>query len=69
MPVPPSCYHAMASATVIANLSASDETTGKDLYRRELVKTSQHDLLAATSMQMPVRANHQQTSSLQDTIL
>ena len=37
MPVPPSCYHAMASATVIANLSASDETTGKDLYRRELV--------------------------------
>lgn len=37
MPVPPSCHHAMASATVIANLSASDETTGKDLYRRELV--------------------------------
>lgn len=38
MPVPPSCCHAMASATVIANLSASDETTGKDIYRRELVK-------------------------------
>lgn len=36
MPVPPSCYHAMASATVIANLSASDETTGKDVYRRQL---------------------------------
>lgn len=38
MPVPPSCYHAMASATVIANLSASDEITGKNIYRRELVK-------------------------------
>ena len=37
MPVPPSCSHAMAGATVIANLSASDETTGKDIYRRELV--------------------------------
>ena len=37
MPVPPSCYHAMASATVIANLSASDETTGKDLYRKDLI--------------------------------
>ncbi len=38
MPVPPSCHHAMASATVIANLSASDEITGKDLYRRQLVR-------------------------------
>lgn len=38
MPVPPSSYHAMASATVIANLSASDEITGKNIYRRELVK-------------------------------
>jgi NAD+ synthase (glutamine-hydrolysing) len=37
MPIPPSCHHAMASATVIANLSASDETTGKDSYRRQLV--------------------------------
>ncbi len=37
MPIPPSCHHAMASATIIANLSASDETTGKDIYRRELV--------------------------------
>lgn len=38
MPIPPSCYHAMASATIIANLSASDETTGKDIYRRELIR-------------------------------
>ena len=38
MPIPPSSHHATAGATVIANLSASDETTGKDLYRRELVQ-------------------------------
>ena len=46
MPIPPSCYHAMASATVIANLSASDETTGKDLYRRELVKNQSARLVS-----------------------
>ncbi len=34
---PPSIAHALAGATVIANLSASDETTGKDIYRKELV--------------------------------
>ena len=39
MPVPPSCYHVMASATIIANLSASDETTGKNNYRKELVSS------------------------------
>ena len=36
-PVPPSTRHAMAGATVIANLSASDEITGKAAYRRSLV--------------------------------
>ncbi|MDO4167166.1 MAG: NAD(+) synthase [Eubacteriales bacterium] len=36
-PLPPSCGLALHGATVIANLSASDETTGKDLYRRDLV--------------------------------
>lgn len=36
--VPPSCYHAMAGATVIANLSASNEAAGKEGYRRDLVK-------------------------------
>ena len=35
--VPPSCRHAAAGATVIANLSASNETVGKDAYRRQLV--------------------------------
>ncbi len=37
-PNPPSISHALAGATVIVNLSASNETTGKDLYREELVK-------------------------------
>lgn len=36
-PIPPSCTHALAGATVIANLSASDETVGKAAYRRDLV--------------------------------
>ena len=35
---PPSVCHAMHGATVIVNLSASDEVTGKDSYRRDLVK-------------------------------
>lgn len=37
VPLPPSIRHAIAGATVIANLSASDETTGKDIYRKSLV--------------------------------
>lgn len=36
-PIPSSCVHALAGATVIANLSASDETIGKAAYRRDLV--------------------------------
>lgn len=36
-PNPPSIPHALCGATVIVNLSASDETTGKSTYRRELV--------------------------------
>ncbi len=36
-PAPPSCGLAVHGSTVIANLSASDETTGKDSYRRDLV--------------------------------
>jgi len=37
-PNPPSIRHALAGADLIVNLSASDESTGKDIYRRELVK-------------------------------
>ncbi len=35
-PIPPSSHAALAGATVIANLSASNITTGKDEYRRNL---------------------------------
>ncbi len=35
--IPPSCYHAEAGATLIVNLSASDELIGKDEHRRNLV--------------------------------
>lgn len=34
---PPSIDHVKAGATVIVNCSASDETTGKDAYRRSLI--------------------------------
>lgn len=37
VPNPPSIGLALAGATLIANLSASDEITGKDEYRRNLV--------------------------------
>lgn len=46
MPIPPSCNHALVGATVIANLSASDETTGKDIYRRELVRNQSARLIS-----------------------
>ena len=36
-PKPPSIGHALAGATLIVNLSASDEITGKDIYRQNLV--------------------------------
>ncbi len=39
IPKSPSIEHCIAGATVMANLSASDELTGKDAYRRELVKS------------------------------
>ena len=37
VPIPPSSRHAVAGATIIANVSASDETTGKSKYRHELI--------------------------------
>ena len=36
--VPPSCYQALAGATVLANLSASNELVAKADYRRSLVR-------------------------------
>ena len=70
--LPPSTFHALAGATVIANLSASDETVGKAEYRRALV-ANQSARSAATCMPPPgtVRAPRtwcsQATTSLRKT--
>jgi NAD+ synthase (glutamine-hydrolysing) len=37
MPVPPSSYQALGGATILLNLSASNETVGKRRYRTDLV--------------------------------
>ena len=46
-PQPPSISHVIAGATVIINLSASDENIGKDKYRRNLVSTQSGSLICA----------------------
>ena len=46
-PLPPSTRHALAGATVIATLSASDEPVGKAVYRRQLVSQQSARLLCA----------------------
>ncbi len=38
-PCPPSIFHAMAGATIIVNLSASNELAGKGDYRRDLIRS------------------------------
>jgi NAD+ synthase (glutamine-hydrolysing) len=45
--VPPSSFHAVAGATVILNLSASNEIVAKAAYRRELVKVQSGRTLTA----------------------
>ena len=45
-PVPPSIGAALEGATVIVNCSASDETIGKDTYRRELIAGQSARLIA-----------------------
>lgn len=45
VPNPPSTSHAMAGATVIVNLSASNETVGKDKYREMLVSSASARLI------------------------
>ena len=46
-PIPPSSYAALAGATVLANLSASNVTVGKDDYRRQLAANQSARCLAA----------------------
>lgn len=45
-PIPPSIGAALEGATVIVNCSASDETIGKDTYRRELIAGQSARLIA-----------------------
>ena len=46
-PIPPSSYAALAGATVLVNLSASNITTGKDEYRSQLVANQSGRCIAA----------------------
>ncbi len=46
VPMPPSISHALAGATVIVNLSASDEMTGKAGYRKQLVCSQSASLIS-----------------------
>jgi NAD+ synthase (glutamine-hydrolysing) len=46
-PVPPSSHAALAGATVLANLSASNITAGKDEYRHELASSQSARCLSA----------------------
>lgn len=45
-PDPPNTRHALAGASIIVNLSASNETVGKEDYRRLLLKATSGRLLA-----------------------
>jgi NAD+ synthase (glutamine-hydrolysing) len=47
VPVPPSCFAALAGATVIGNLSASNALIGKAQYRRSLAANQSARCLAA----------------------
>jgi NAD+ synthase (glutamine-hydrolysing) len=50
VPIPPSAFQAMAGATVLLNLSASNETIGKSRYRTELVAGQSGRCVAAYAM-------------------
>lgn len=47
VPNPPSIRHALAGANCIVNLSASNEITGKDTYREELIRGQSARLLCS----------------------
>ena len=50
VPVPPSALQAMAGATILLNLSASNETIGKSRYRTDLVVGQSGRSIAAYAM-------------------
>lgn len=47
MPIPPSSHAAVAGATILVNLSASNETVAKNEYRTELVRNQSGRCMAA----------------------
>ncbi len=47
VPIPPSCQHALSGATLLFNLSASNETIGKARYRRQLTANQSGRCVAA----------------------
>ncbi|WP_124066604.1 NAD(+) synthase [Clostridium sp. E02] len=63
VPFPPSTRHACAGATVIVNCSASDETIGKDVYRRNLITGQSASLVCGY-----VYANAGEGESTQDLV-
>jgi len=50
VPMPPSAHQALAGATILLNLSASNETIGKSRYRTDLVVGQSGRLIAAYAM-------------------
>ncbi|MBO5303253.1 MAG: NAD(+) synthase [Lachnospiraceae bacterium] len=60
---PPSTQHALAGATLIVNPSASDETTGKAVYRNDLIRGQSARLLCGY-----VYANAGNGESTQDVV-
>lgn len=63
VPIPPSSRHALAGATMIANTSASNETTGKDMYRRDLVRVQ-----SASTMSTYIYASAGEGESTSDVV-
>ena len=63
VPLPPSINHALAGATVIVNCSASDETVGKDRYRRDLISGQSARLISTY-----IYANAGEGESTQDLV-
>jgi NAD+ synthase (glutamine-hydrolysing) len=50
VPLPPSSFQAMAGATILLNISASNETIGKGRYRTDLVVSQSGRTIAAYAM-------------------
>ena len=61
VPIPPSSLQALAGATVILNISASNETIGKSRYRTDLVVGQSGRAIAAYAMAGTAHRNRRPT--------